>query len=162
MEITDFILKYGTRINELQGVKAKPLQDYSFKKVKIKIPTLLENGDFEGVAKCLLKLDKVENSQELLNFILWVKDELTEINERENKTLSTHPDIEMIQAGIHRLNQFGLVGTLESLSTNILDWKKLLKLSYYDVYVKLLLNKTTNDIQKNYHKIITEKSKAKK
>ena len=162
MEITELILKYGTRSNELQGKVAKPLQEYSFNKVKIKLPYLLEQGNFEEVAKCLLKIKNVERNQNLINFVLWVKDELAEINEREIKVLSSEPDIEMIQAGIHRLNQFGVVGTLESLSTNVLDWQKLKKLPYYDIFIKLFLNKTTNDIQKNYHKIITEKKKQKK
>jgi len=162
MEVNDFILKYGKRSNELQGKTAKPLEQYSFKMVKITIPQLLQESKFKEIAEKLLKIKNVEDNQNLINFVLWVGDEIEAINKRESELLSTPPDAEMIQAGIHKLNTFGIIGTLESLSSNILDWDKLLKLTYYDVFIKLLLNKTTNDIQRNYQKIMMEKSKQRK
>lgn len=160
MEITELLLKYGQRKNSIDGIECKPLKEFSFKTVKQTIPNLLKEGNFKAIAKKLLKKE-VKEDNNLINFVLWVKDELKGIEEME-KALSTTPEIELVQAGIDKLNQFGIVGTLQSLSDNILDWKKIMKLPYIDVYYKLLINKVTSDIQKNYHKIMMEKSKQKK
>lgn len=162
MEITDFILKYGTRSNVYDGKTCKPINQFSFKMVKITLPELLKNGQYSKIVKKLLKIKVDKESQELLNFILWVKDQLEEIAKQEENTLNSIPEPEMIQAGIHKLNQFGVIGTLQSLSNNVLDWKKILTLSYLDVYYKLLINKISNEIQKDYHNIMAEKAKQKR
>jgi len=161
MEIADFILKYGVRSNTLNGKKCNDLKLFTFKTIKIVLPELLSKGDFKGIAKKLLKVNEC-NDNELMSFILWVKDELALINKIENVNLSSPPDPDLIASGIHTLNELGIVATLNGVSEDITKWKKILNMPYIDVYYKMLLNKRIADIQKNYHKIQTEKAKNKR
>jgi hypothetical protein len=161
MEVADFILKYGVRSNTLNGKQCKDLKLFSFKMIKIDLPELLSKGDFKGVAKKLLKIDS-SNDNELMSFVLWVKDELLLINKIENANLSSPPDPDLIASGIHKLNELGIVATLNGLSEDITKWNKIIRMPYIDVYYKMLLNKRIADIQKNYHKIQTEKAKNKR
>jgi hypothetical protein len=161
MEIADFILKYAVRSNTLNGKQCKDLKLFSFKTVKIDLPELLIKGDFIGIAKKLLKVNEC-NDNELINFVLWVKDELALINKIENANLSSPPDPDLIASGINKLNELGIVATLNGISEDITKWNKIIKMPYIDVYYKMLLNKRISDIQKNYHKIQTEKAKNKR
>jgi hypothetical protein len=161
MEITDFILKYGIRSNTLNGKQCKDLKLFSFKTIKIDLPDLLSKGDFKGVAKKLLKINSC-NDNELINFVLWVKEDLDLISKIENTNLSSPPDPDLIASGIHKLNELGIVATLNSISEDVTKWKKIIKMPYIDVYYKMLLNKRISDVQKNYHKIQTEKAKHKR
>lgn len=157
----DFLKKYGERKNSLNGIEAKQMIAYSYKLVKIDLPELIEQNDYENVVYKLLKI-KDYNGGDVLNFILWVVDELEKINKMEADYLSSEPEIELIQAGINNLNNYGKIGMLYSLSSNILEWKKILNMPYCEIFDLLLYQKEKAQIEKNYNKIITEQSKRKR
>lgn len=154
--MVDIILEFGTRINELDGVKINSLIHLPYKFIKQDLPKLLENNDFEIIAEKIINKPIVKDKDKIINFALWVMDQLKVLNENEN-VLQSKPEPEMIAAGIDRLERFGIYGVARSLTDDILKVNEILELPYSDVFMALYYNKTTNDIQKNYSEIIKKK-----
>ena len=69
----------------------------------------------------------------------------------------------MLVAGIHRLNEFGIATTVEKIAK---DWnmkpEEVEAIPYFKIYEKMKLDKVQGEINKNYQKIIEEKSKRKR
>src|SRR5690606_17890136 len=103
----------------------------------------------------VFKID-VENIEvsEAMSFYLWIIDELKSIRELESNYLSSDPDIKMIQAGIHKLNQFGINNTLDNLAKgDILKYNEIRKLPYNVVFDKQYMEVTKSEIEKKLAKI---------
>lgn len=154
--MVDIILEFGTRINELEGVKIESLIHLPYKFVKQDLPKLIENSEFEIIAEKIIGKEIIKDKDKIINFALFVMDEVKKINENES-VLSSIPEPEMIAAGIDRLENFGIYGVARSLTDDILKVNEILELPYSDVFMALYYNKTTNDIQKNYSEIIKKK-----
>ncbi|WP_418513717.1 hypothetical protein [Corallibacter sp.] len=79
-----------------------------------------------------------------------VKEQIIRINKAEASSLvseNTNFKWEAVN-GSERLQKFGIYNTLESLSGgDILKWNQIMELPYSDVFMKLLLDKTNNDLQ---------------
>jgi hypothetical protein len=160
-EQMEFIIKFGKRSDTINNIKCKPLIDFSYKTVKVKIPNLLKENKFNEIVKLLFK-KKIKNidANELIYFILWVRDELQTIYDNELKFLSSHPDTDLILAGIESLNIFGEENVIDTIAGgDALKWEQAWNLRYSTVFDKLLKNKYEDAINKNYKKIIENKSK---
>jgi hypothetical protein len=162
MEINEIITKYAKPSNTINGVVSTRVEYLGWWFVKEELPQLLIEGQIETILKAFFDIDIDIENQQVINFIIFVQNELVRLNEFEVKYLSSQPEPELVGAGIHKLNVFGNVATLESLSSNVLDWENLMKLPYDTVLKKLMINKTKNDIEKSYNKIMIEKAKLKK
>jgi len=78
-----------------------------------------------------------------------VKEQLETINRAEQQLESDHinPKWEAVE-GSKRMAKFGILNILDNLSDgDILKWKKVKNLQFSDVFAKLLMDKTKNDIQ---------------
>ena len=74
--------------------------------------------------------------------------------------LNSGTDSDLESAGISELNQFGDLNIIDTLAGgDILKWEKVLRLEWWDVFNKLLKDKTERDIQKRY--TLIQQSKVK-
>lgn len=157
----ELIIKFGVRSNSINNIECKPLIDFSYKIVKVEVPELLKENKYIEIARLLFK-KKLKNidANELLYFILWVRDSLQTIYENELKYLSSPPDADLILADIESLNIFGELNVIDTIAGgDALKWDKVWNLKYSTIFDKLLKNKYEGMVQKNYKKIIENKSK---
>lgn len=89
-----------------------------------------------------------------MSFILWIIDELKTIRELESNYLRSDPDVKLLQAGINKLDQFGLMNTLDNLAKgDILKYDLIRELPYNVVFDKQYMEVTKADIEKKLSKI---------
>lgn len=163
----DFILRFGKASDTLGKWKSKPLTELPFGLVKIEIPELLNRGKTEDVVIKILKHQysdfELKHTQgEIIAFVLWVKNQIEFINKIENAYLHSEPEPELIASGVHLLDEFGVMVTIDNLAGgDILKYDKIKALPYFEVYQKLKMDKIQNEIKNRYEKIMTEKSKRK-
>jgi len=113
------LVKTAKRSNYLFGKYSKKLIYYPYKLVKMELPDLFHNAEFNPIIKRFFKVSQEEITREppekLLSFILWVKDELEAIYRLENQYLSSPPDMDLVKAGASELEQFGELNVIDSL-----------------------------------------------
>lgn len=91
----------------------------------------------------------------------WINEQNKEIIDLEIEELGGAVSIEEKEAGVEELNRFGYTVSLDVLANgNILKYDEILKKPYHEIFKKLCLNKTKNDIQKNYIENARRKNKA--
>jgi len=161
------LVKTAKRNDYLFGKSIKKLIYYPYKLVKIELPDLFYNSEFNKIIKRFFKVSQEEITREppekLLSFILWIKDELEAIYRLENQYLSSPPDADLVKAGVSELDQFGELNVIDHLAGgDILKWKKVKKLPYYTVFDKLHKSKVEAQIHKNYQKISIDKQRLNK
>lgn len=160
------ILSNLKRTNFLFGEECKSLDAMPYKIVKKTIPELFKDNKFEEIIKLIFwvtdeAIDKADE-RELLSFILWVKDGLEMISKYENDLLSSSPDIDLINAGINKLDMLGDLPLIDSLAGGDMEkWEAIESMPYHKVFKKMLLNKLNGEINKDYQKIISDKQKRK-
>lgn len=75
--------------------------------------------------------------------------------------LRSEPDADMVNAGIDKLDRFGVVSIYYGISKNPLDWDGISETPFGKMYTKLMLDKVSADIQQNYAKIQHDKQRLK-
>ncbi len=159
--------KFVKRINIIED-KAQDLIFLPYDLVKIELPDLLIEGDFEKIISKLLKGIGSYQAERLslqiaLPFIFWVYDELGNIVKVEKEYLSSIPDGDLVNAGIDRLNELGEINLIDALAGgDILKWEDVKKLPYHIIFDKQRKMKLESDIQKDLARIQKDKSKQKK
>ena len=92
---------------------------------------------------------------ELMAFLLWIKEQQERLNALELNYLSSDPDPKMVAAGIHKLNDMGELPTIDNLAGgDLLKYEAIEALPYFRVYEKLKLNKIWSEINKQYEEIV--------
>ena len=87
----------------------------------------------------------------LLNFIT---EQIKIILQMEARELSYTPSNKEIRAGIEELGRFSDLTTIDSLAGgNILNWEKVIKMPYDEVFAKLAMDSTRARIQKKLETI---------
>ena len=166
----DLILKYGKASSKIAGFESKPFIELPYGLVKIDLPALQRSeSDSEAIINLIMKLQFPEfdiesaSGNEIVSFSLWIKEQQEFIYSIEEKYLSSEPEPEMMAAGIHQLNEFGDMVTVDALAKgDILKYDETKALPYFRVYEKLKLDKVNRDIEKRYQKIMEEKAKRKR
>jgi len=163
------LIDNGKRVSKVDGFEFESAIHFSYGFVKEIIPNLIKIGNFEKLIASAFR-DRGIGYQDneirwldhnsLLQFVLWIKDEIEAINELEKNYLSSDPESDMISAGINDLNQFGLLNTIDQLAGgDILKWNEIRKLPYSVVFDKMYKNTIEGNIQKKMNKIMTSKNK---
>lgn len=89
---------------------------------------------------------------------LGYSNQMNDIVQKENDTLSVQPTVEQVNAGVDIYTKFGVMNTIRALADgNILNYDKVLALEYNVVYITLLMNKADNVFQENYRKVVSRK-----
>ena len=136
------LLKYKNVIN----LKSLSLQDDSDSKLLKKI------AKYSGWKYTDSKVSKARLSSYFAT-IRDIKNNFIFIKEKEN-LLITETDSKLITAGIEELNQFGNLNTIDSLAGgDILNWKEVINLQWWDVFNKLYKNKIENKIKEKLNLI---------
>ena len=158
-EQLQLILKHGLRSNIINGIACKPLIQFSFQIVKFDVPNLLKEQKYVDLAKLLFdgKIG-ILNANNLLNFVLWVLDEVEYINKIESINLQTTPDADLINAGINQLDMFGYLNVVDMLTDgDMTKDEEILAKPYNNVLDKMIMNHMKGKVNKNYQKIISKK-----
>lgn len=99
------------------------------------------------------------NLKEFFQTINQINEQFEDIYRLE-KSLQGYTDVDLSNAGADQMNQFGDLNVIDSLAGgDILKWKEVLQLDWWDVYNKLLKDKIEQDIQRRYAEIQKNKSK---
>jgi len=120
----DFLIKNGKRSSYLCNFDFESLIYTKWGLLKEQLPELFKNNDFEQLFFLLLKdrglhpfridIQNIEVNK-AMSFILWIIDEMKTIRELESQYLRSDPDVKLLQAGINKLDQFGIKNTLFNL-----------------------------------------------
>ncbi|OCK42536.1 hypothetical protein BA195_10190 [Tenacibaculum soleae] len=100
----------------------------------------------------VLHLDVIQ----VFSLINSIKEQIQKINRAELSSLSvdnTNIKWESVN-GSERIAKFGIYNTIDNLAKgDILKWNAIFELPYSDVFMKLLMDKTNNDLQKEMEQI---------
>lgn len=160
----DNILKYGKASHKIGELESRPFIELPYGLIKIDLPALQKKQDMEGMVSLIMKAQFPEFSvadvsgNQIVSFLLWIRDQQEFISQIEQNYLQSDPEPEMMAAGIHQLNEFGDMVTIDALAKgDILKYDEIKALPYYKVYEKLKLDKVNRDIEKRYQKILSKK-----
>lgn len=78
------------------------------------------------------------------------------------KQLEKDPDADLQNAGIDKMDKYGIVGIYYSIDPNPLKWDEISEVSFGKMYTKLSIDKDMADIKTAHSKIIHEKNNRKK
>lgn len=173
-ELVDYTIKQSLKANEVLRLKSS----FSTKQIKAKqsdfwfLPwsTLLE------IREAVIEQNLVEvfrlvygiNQNQFLSLDVfnafsaykWVIQKLEDIALIEKQELGDGLTPEEKEAGAEALKEFGYSVTLDSLAKgNILRYNKILKKPYAVIFRKMCLDKTNNEIKKNYSENASRKNK---
>lgn len=159
----DFLVKNGKRSSKLFNFEFDSLIYSGWGLVKERLPELFTKGEFDRLFFEMLRdrgynvfmsaVQKMETN-EAIKFILWIRDELEAIANLEKTYLVSSPSAKLFQAGINRLDQFGLLNTIDNLANgDILKYDEVRKLRYNVVFDKQYRDIILKEIQEKLSKI---------
>jgi hypothetical protein len=159
----DFLSKNGKRTSIFLNHDFESLIYSEWGLLKFDLPDLFSSGNFEQLLFLLLKdrginvfLNDIQKQpiNKSIEFILWIKDELETIKELEKTYLSSDPSAKMVQAGINKLDQFGIMNTVDNLAGgDILKYELIKKQKYNVIFDKQYREVITNEIQTKLAKL---------
>ena len=159
----NFLVKNGKRSSILLNFDFESLIYSKWGFVKETLPDLFLKNDFERLFFLMMKdrsqhlfLNDVQRIElkEAIAFILWLIDEMKSITELEGQYLRSEPDVKMLQAGINKLDKFGVLNTLDNLAKgDILNYDKIRQMPYNVIFDKQYMEVTRSEIEKKLAKI---------
>lgn len=161
-EETNLLIKAGERSSVICGHDWNSLIYFPYRFVKVTIPELLAEGKILEIIKSGIKDESpiLENIKpnELISFILWIKDELEEIAKMESENLSKPPKSEMIAAGIDRFDKYGTLNVIYSIAEKY-GWTMdyVWNLTYEEVFNLQLYTKESNEFNEALNEIYKKK-----
>lgn len=161
LEETNLLIKAGKRSSIVCGHDWKSLIYFSYRFVT-EIPELLREGKIIEIIELGLKEKSVPfkplKANELVSFVLWIKDELEEIARMESENLSKPPKPEMIAAGIDRFDKYGILNVIYSLCDKY-GWtmEYVWNLKYEEVFNLQMYTKESNEFNESLSKIYTKR-----
>lgn len=158
----NFLIKNGKRSSILLNFDFESLIYLKWGLLKETLPDLFVKNDFEqlfflmlkdrGLHPFLIDVQRIDVNK-AMSFILWIIDEMKTIRELESQYLRSDPDVKLLQAGINKLDQFGLLNTLDNLAKgDILKYDSIRELRYNVVFDKQYLEVTKAEIEKKLAK----------
>ena len=165
----NLMLKFGKSSNRIGKYESKPFIELPYGLIKKDLPAYQKQELIGESIELIMQNQfpdfeiKKTSGNDVIGFLLWIKEQQLFIKNIEEANLQTDPEPEMLAAGIHRLNEFGIAPMMEKIAK---DWnytpEQVEKMPYFKIYEKMKLDKVQGEINKNYQKIIEEKSKRKR
>lgn len=160
------MLKFGNPSNKIGIFESTPFIELPFGLIKKDLPALQKKGDIIAVVNLVMQFQYTnfdaenESGNDIISFLLWIRDQQEFINHIEQTNLHREPKAEMLAAGIHRLDEFGVYATIDNLAGgDLLKHSEIESMPYFKIYEKLKLNKVQQEIEESYQKIIEKKRK---
>ena len=165
----NLMLKFGKLSNRIGKYESKPFVHLPYGLIKKDLPAYQKQELIGESIELIMQNQfpdfeiKKASGNDVIGFLLWIKEQQEFIKNIEEANLQSDPEPEMLAAGIHRLNEFGIAPTVEKIAK---DWnytpEQVEKTEYFKIYEKMKLDKVQGEINKNYQKIIEEKAKRKR
>lgn len=165
------ILSSGRRSSVIYGIDFESIIKSSYRFVKKDLPYLLQKGDFDGLVLAAIRDRGVGifdidiefiPVNELMAFVLWLKDEAEKLIIFEREKLHSNPDPELFAAGINELAIFGDYNVIDALSGgDITKHKQIWDMSYEEIFEKQLKNIIDGRISKKINENRQKKQKKK-
>ncbi len=151
--------------SSINGKKCRGLLGMPFYKV-LNVQKYYQKMEFEALFSCAVGVGQREllkcDMRDFVHFVRFIEEELLKIAALETR-LRAEDDEETIKleaAGIQEMSIFEELNIVDELAGgDILKWRQIERLPYQEIYVKLLRNKTKNDINRRYQR--NEHSKGK-
>jgi len=159
----NFLIKNGKRNSKLFNFDFESLIYLKWGLLKETLPDLFDKNDFEQLFYLMLQdrkqfvfladVQKIEVNQ-AMSFILWLIDEMKTIRELESTYLRSDPDVKLLQAGINKLDQFGIKNTLFNLGGKDPEKHKVIRNTpYNEIFDIQYYGVITGEIEKALAKI---------
>ncbi len=165
----NLMLKYGKANNKIGKYVSKKFIELPYGLVRKDLPNYHKQELLEESIELIMKAQfddfdiNKASGNEIVSFLLWIKEQIEFIKTVEENNLQSDPEPEMLAAGIHRLNEFGIATTVEKIAK---DWnytpEQVEQTPYFKIYEKMKMDKIQSEINKNYQKIMEEKSKRRR
>lgn len=163
------ILASGVRKSTIFDIDCQSLIYFPFGMVKEDLPQMLTQGrNVELVCAMMAHKGKIItpaevddlNPNDVLAFILWVKDQLEAIADLESKYLVSEPDPLLMQAGSQELDQLGIFNVIDNLAMGKI-WRHdtVRKLPYHVCFDKQRKSIIEGKVSKRYSQLMIEKNK---
>ncbi|MGL5235234.1 MAG: hypothetical protein ACRC8Z_10865 [Empedobacter falsenii] len=169
MSDLELMFKYGKSSNKIGGFESKPFIELPYALIKRDLPALQKQDKLPEIVELIMKYQYADfdinsiDGNDIVSFLLWIKEQQTFLATIEENNLQSDPEPEMMAAGLHRLNEFGIAPLMEKIAK---DWnltpKDIEQMPYFKIYEKMKLDKVQNEINKAYQKIMEEKAKRKR
>lgn len=158
------ILKHLKPKPTLNGKQAEALESLSFGEV-VEIRHSLSKPNTDSISRIFNLVFGTKGTElyksKILSFypaLNWIKKQMIAISKRESLKLTSTPDAKLKEAGIDNLNKFGELNTLTMLGEKYgTTPQEVEKWKYSLVFALVYQEKVTNDINKNYARIISRK-----
>ncbi|QGZ15838.1 hypothetical protein [Elizabethkingia phage TCUEAP1] len=160
------LIEHGNVSPKLGSFESVDIINVPYGVVAIDLPNLINQGDFEGAIEvlfeaqgCNIHKSKLPYSyNDMLRVVLWIRERLDFVARIEKAHLSGEPNIDLLNAGSRRLDEFGGYNVLDQLSGgDILKYDAISKLEYWRIYQKLKMDKVRDEIDKEYSEIMKNK-----
>lgn len=107
------------------------------------------------------KIDVMQTgASEFVSFAKHVQNEFKKVSLLMEQ-INSEPDPDLQAAGIDEMNKFGVLSIYYGISKNPLDWDAISEVAFHKIYSKLMMDKTSGEIQERYSKVVSEKMKRK-
>lgn len=151
----------------LRKYRAKNLKAMTFGQVT-ELKTMIQSINLENqikmvsmvfeIPKWIISRMRIVKFFQLFNH---VTRHLEKLVKGEQANLKSEPDSLAREAGIDRLDIFGVMAVIDELADgNLLKWRDIENTEYRLVFSKLMLNKTKNEIRKDMEQIMKRRAKA--
>ena len=156
-----FALKYSRKTKAKDVYKIGPLTNRTFYEVKELQRLMSDENGFEQSILFVLELSGQKDPDlfQFFSFFNYCKEEIERVNIMEENALGYTPTTDEERAGIDRFNKFGYVLAIDSLAKgNVLKWNEVKNIPYEDAFMKLMIDKTRNDFDKDLFKVQNSKA----
>lgn len=161
------MVKFGKSSDTIGKYKSKPFIELPYGIIKKDLPLYQKRELVYETVELILgcQYDDLDLSDasgnEILQFLIWIKEQQEFIHDREMQHLTSEPEPEMIAAGIDKLNSHGEIITIDSLAQRDISKHKVIeKMPYHEIFKKLLIDKEIRDFEKRYAKVMDKKHKG--
>lgn len=171
--IISILIESAKPNNEIFGKTIPPLIEWRFCDVMDFAMTDTSNPTMDTAIDMTLKVIQMHhpkitlkkllssNAEKFVSLFRFILDQL-EILEKLMSQLESEPDPDMINAGVDRLNRFGVLGLYYAISKDPTDWDRISEVPFGLMFNKLMLDKTHSEIQKKLNDIAIERQKRKR
>lgn len=157
-DIFKVLLKHAKPSSSFQGVEIPEITTWKF----CDVMDLMGNSTPVNMIKVATGLpEKAILKGDQKAFIRALKHLTIEVKkiEKLEEQLRVEPDADMINAGIDKLNVFGVVALYYAINPDPRFWDEISVVPYHKMWSKLMLDKTNKQIQKEYDQLVLEKQK---
>ena len=157
------LLEHAKPVNTFKG---KSLPDI----IKWKFCDVMEFGQLDAIECCNRALNKyaglnesmllMGKASEYISLLRHVKNEFDKVS-KLMKQLEREPDGDMINAGVDKMNTFGVLGVYYAIDKNPTKWDEISETPFIMMYSKLMMDKISGEIQEEYSRIQADKQKHK-